>query len=234
VPPSVQDAFGMLWKSILFFVLLGALMRLMGKREIGSLSAMDLVVFIMLSETAAISIEDKRMPVWVGAVPVVALAALQTLTAYLSLKSHRVRAIVEGKPSVLVSRGRIQEQTMRSLRLNLNDLLSKLREKNVPNLADVEYAILEPSGELSVIPKAEARPVTPRDLDRKPPREGLPVALIEDGRIQRESLRMAGRDERWLREELRKQGIGDVEEVLLALVDAQGKLTVQRKEKGEA
>lgn len=219
----------MFGKAVFFFALLSALLRLMGKREIGSLSAMDLVVFIMLSETAAISIEDKKMPVWIGAVPVVTLAALQALTAYLSLKSERVRAIVEGKPSVLISRGRIQESTLRSLRLNLNDLLSKLREKNLPNIADVEYAILEPDGELSVIPKAEARPATPRDLGQRPPEDGLPIALVEDGLIQHESLRMAGKDVAWLKRELKKQGVQQVEGVLLAMLDAQGKLTVQRK-----
>ncbi len=218
-------------KSLLFYLVLVLIMRVMGKREIASLSPLDLVVTIMIADAAIIAIEEDRYPVWVGLIPVATIAAAEISLSWLMLKSMRLRAWVAGKPSVVIAHGHIVERELRSMRYNLDELLSQLRQKNIHNVADVEFAVLEPTGKLSVIPKAEKRPVQPADLGLSPPRSGLPVNLIVDGVVDDEMLRELGKSRDWLRNQLARQGIGDPAEVLLCSLDAQGQLFVQLKER---
>jgi uncharacterized membrane protein YcaP (DUF421 family) len=224
--PQGADAFAMVWKAAFFYVLLVALLRVMGKREINSLTPVDLVVFIMLSEAAIISIEDKQIPLLVGVAPVLTLAAMEMITAFLSLKFVGFRALVEGKPTVVIEHGRINPRQMARLRLNVDDLQAELRQKNLTSFDDVEFAILETSGKLSVIPKAAARPATARDVGQTGGGADLPVDLIVDGVINRDGLRAAGHDEAWLRRQL---GHLRPEDVLVCTVDRSGKLFVQPK-----
>ncbi|HVB09786.1 MAG TPA: DUF421 domain-containing protein [Bacillota bacterium] len=221
-----SDAFEMVWKSFLFYALLVALLRIMGKREISSLTAMDLVVFIMLSEAAIISIADKEIPVLIGVLPVLTLAALEMAMAFLSLKFPTFRAVVEGVPAILIDKGRLDADELAKQRMNIHDLQAELRQHNIPGLADVEFAILETSGKLSVVPKPSSRPATSQDVGKaKSPTAGLPVDLIVDGVVNRDGLQMLGHDERWLNEQL-----GGVKpaDVLVATLDSSGKLFVQR------
>ena len=234
------DAWESLWKTVLLYFLLVLLLRVTGKREIGTLSSMDLVGFILISEAALISIADDRIPLVVGLTPVLALAALEWITSYISLKDRQVRRLVVGQPSVLIEHGHINQRAMEELRYNLNDLLGALRAKNVPNIADVEFAVLETSGTLSVVPKAAARPVTaadlqalqmttPQQLGALPPAT-LPAAVVLDGEVNDQELARAGRDRAWLTQALVAQGIHGAHGILLASVDAQGTLFVQRRE----
>ena len=220
-----SDAFDMVWKSALFYVLLVTLLRVMGKREISSLTAMDLVVFIMLSESAIISIADKEIPILVGVLPVLTLSMLEMASSFLSLKLPTFRAVVEGVPAVLIHHGRLDPVEMRKQRLNIHDLQAELRRHNFASLADVEFAILETSGNLSVIPKPAARPATAKDVGKdREPTAGLPVDLIVDGLVNRDALRMVGRDERWLRQQLGRIRPRDV---LVATIDASGQIFLQ-------
>jgi len=229
-----------LWKTVFFYVLLLGLLRVTGKREVGSLNAIDLVGFIMISEAAIISIADGAIPFVVGVTPVVLLGALEWIFAYLSMKDTRVRRLVEGEPSLVVSHGRINEKILRRLRFNLSDLMSELRFRNISNIADVEFAILETSGKMSVIPRAGARWVTPDDLkalgvsQADPastlPHLALPATVVTDGEVDEDALRRAGKDRAWLDQELRNQGCpGGPAEVLVAVVDGQGQMTVQKR-----
>lgn len=227
------------WKTVFFYLLLLFLLRVTGKREIGSLNAIDLVGFIMISEAAIISIADGMIPFAVGVTPVLLLSGMEWVFAYLSLKDSRVRRLVEGEPSLLVSHGRVNERALRQLRFNLSDLMSELRYRNIANVADVEFAVLETSGKLSVVPRAGARNATPDDLktlgltQADPtatlPKPLLPATLVTDGEVDDEALQRAGRDRAWLDGELRRQGCG-VDEALLAVIDGQGQLLVQRRE----
>jgi uncharacterized membrane protein YcaP (DUF421 family) len=229
-----------LWKTTFFYFLLILLMRITGKREIGTLSAIDLVGFIMISEAALISIADNTIPVLVGLAPVLALGVLELLVPYLSLKDQRLRRLVVGQPSILVAHGRINQRAMAELRFSVADLLAELRSKNVANIADVEFAILETSGNLSVIPKTGARPVTVGDLASLSlttservaalTPAALPCTLVVDGVVDDAELHRAGRDRAWLLDALRAQGITDPGQVLLASVDGGGRVFVQRRE----
>jgi uncharacterized membrane protein YcaP (DUF421 family) len=220
-----SDAFAMVWKSVLFYVLLVLLLRVMGKREISSLTAMDLVVFIMLSEAAIISIADKEIPVLVGVLPVLTLALLEMATAFLSLKFPTFRAVVEGVPAILINKGELDANELAKQRMNIHDLQAELRQHNIPSLADVEFAILETSGKLSVVPKPDTRPATSKDVGKgKSPTSGLPVDLIVDGVVNRDVLEMLGHDDRWLQRQL---GPIRPKDVLVATVDASGKIFLQ-------
>lgn len=223
--------FSLFWRSILFYFILLAAVRLMGKREIGSLSPMDLVVAILLAELIVPPIEDPQRPVWDGVVPVATVVGLQLSLAYLCLKSEWIRTLVYGRSSVVIRDGRIVESEMRRVRYNLDDLLEQLREKGMADVADVEIAILETTGKLSVVPRSERRPLQPADVGVPVERAGVPHVLVRDGKVDENALRAIGRDRAWLSQMLAARGLRRAEDVLLASVDRKGRLFVQETDR---
>jgi len=205
------------------------LLRIMGKRQIGQLQPYELVVIIMISELAAIPMQNTSIPLINGIVPVIVLVAAEIALSYIAMKSQRARGFICGKPSVLIENARIIESEMRRVRYNINDLLEQLRLKNVPDIRDVEFAILETSGQLSVITKSEKRPVMPQDLNIAPQPENLPITLIIDGRIISENLTKANKDQKWLDNALLKAGVKSAQQILLATLDSHGQLYFQLK-----
>ncbi|MGG4342931.1 YetF domain-containing protein [Paenibacillus lautus] len=140
-------------RTILMYVVIFVTMRIMGKREIGKLSIFDLVISVMIAEIAVFVLEDVKKPIWEGLAPIAVLVAIQVVLAYIGLKNRKIRLFADGKPSILVSRGRLHRKEMAKLRYNLDDLMQQLRGKDIDSLSDVEFAILETSGQLTVIPK---------------------------------------------------------------------------------
>ena len=209
--------------ALLYLAVLVAI-RIMGKREVGELSAFDLVVAIMIAELAAMSMERLDMPLHEGLIPIFTLVFLEMLLSFLSLKSHTIRGIVDGAPSIVIANGKIVEKELRKLRYNMSDLLGQLRVKDVANIADVQYAVLETSGELSVVLKAENRPVTLADLGLPVKYEGIPTPLVFDGHIHYKNLRGLHLDEAWLLNEVRKKGIEQIADVLFASLHTDGEL----------
>lgn len=212
---------------IYFFVLLA--MRIMGKREIGKLSIFDLVVSIMIAELAVIAIEQFQEPIYYSVLPITILVITQVVIAYLSLKSQKVRNIVDGKPSIIVANGKIKEDEMRKQRYNLDDLLLQLRANKIHNLSQVEFAILEPSGRLTVIPKEEDEPITKKDLGlghiggKQNSPIHLPKILIKDGEIQEKALEEIGRNIFWLKKELKRQvGTSDPKDISICTLSGEG------------
>ncbi|MCL6593607.1 MAG: DUF421 domain-containing protein [Alicyclobacillus sp.] len=197
-------------------------LRLMGKREIGQLSVFDFVVSIMLAELTAIPMEDVRRPLWLPLLAMATLVVLQLLVAVLQLKSHRFRHWVEGRPVVLIERGQLRDQALRKSRYTLTDLLMQLREQGLSDVRDVELAVLETSGKLSVVPKPEKRPLTAGDLGVKVGPGGEPVALVVDGQVVQASLQRLGQDEIWLRKQLAQRGYPELKEVFYASLDGNG------------
>lgn len=217
-------------RTIILFAATFLLLRIMGKREIGQLQPYELVIIIMISELAAVPMEDIDIPILRGLIPIFVLAALQVTLAFVSIKSERIRGLISGKPSILIKNARIDEAEMARQRYNINDLLEQLRSKNAPNIADVEYAILETSGQLSVILKSQKRAVAPGDLQISTQYEGLPTTLIIDGHIINENMSKIGLSVGWLRGELGKLGVPDTADVLFASLDTQGNLYFQVKD----
>lgn len=215
-----------LWTALLFrtlftyfFVLLS--LRIMGKREIGKLSIFDLVVSIIIAEVSAMTLQDLKIPLWHGILVTGLLVMLQIGMSYLSLHNHRIHDLIEGKPTVLVANGEINDSEMKRTRYNMNDLLMQLREKNISTVADVEFAILETSGKLSVFPKAGQRPLTPDDLVMTAKPTVMATSLIVDGQIDDDKLAAVKRSRAWLQEQLVAQGYGSANEVFYASWDGQ-------------
>ncbi|MBL0387476.1 DUF421 domain-containing protein [Tumebacillus sp. ITR2] len=215
---------------VLFYFVILASMRLMGKREIGQLSVFDLVVSVMIAEVAAMSLESETMPIMRGVVIVSLLVVLQISMSWLTLKSVTLRSIVEGKPTLLISNGKIRDDEMRRTRYSLSDLMTQLREKDIAAVSDVEFAVLETTGKLSVFPKAEKRPVTPEDLGLQVPRTGLPLPLIVDGMVMDENLEKIGQTRFWLKGEMKKYGYSEFKKIFYCSIDNQGSLFVDPKE----
>ncbi|MCO5385835.1 MAG: DUF421 domain-containing protein [Desulfosporosinus sp.] len=213
---------------ILYIVVIIAL-RLMGKREIGQLQPFELVVILMISELAAVPSENVGVPLLSGIIPILVLLSASQTFAYISLKSERARDIICGRPSILIDRGKISEKELNRNCYNISDLLEELRLNNVPNIADVEFAILENNGQVSVFPKVQKRPTIPEDFGIEPPYEGLPLTIIMDGKLKKNYLEQSKKDLDWLKSELEKQKISQIEDVLIASLDSSGKLYVQAK-----
>ena len=217
-------------RTLILYSLVVIVLRLLGKRQIGQLQPFELVVVIMISELAAVPSENVGIPLISGIIPILVLLFAGTTLSYMSLKNEKARAILCGRPTILVDKGKILEQELAKTRYNLTDLLEQLRLKNVPNIADVEYAILETNGEVSVIPKSQKRPAIPEDFQLSPKYEGLPVPLIMDGKLHTENLRKAKVDQVWLEEEIKKQNLAGIEQVLLASIDSSGNLYIQESQ----
>jgi len=223
-----------IWAFLLRILFLYALvmvaLRIMGKREIGQLSVFDFVVSVMVAELSTVPMEDLQVPLMRSIISIAALVFLQLVVAILQLKSHRFRHWVDGEPSVLIEHGRIKEKEMRRTRYTAHDLLTQLREKGFASIADVEFAILETSGQLSVFPTGEASPLTARDAKVHVDATQIPFPLVVDGVPVQKTLQTIGRDLKWLTNEVSRRGYGTIQDVFFAEVDQTGKIYMDAKD----
>ncbi|NLJ74849.1 MAG: DUF421 domain-containing protein [Firmicutes bacterium] len=214
-------------RTVVLYTLVVVTMRVMGKRQIGQLEPFELVIAIMIAELAAVPMQDRHIPLINGFISIITLLFVQVTLSLLSLKFMGFRTVLDGKHSVVIANGIIQEKEMQKARYNLHELLEQLRVQGFYNISDVEFAILETSGDLSVIPKSQKRPVTPKDLNIDTVYEGLPTVLIMDGQVLNDGLNQACLTEAWLRTELAKFGIKSPKDVFFAVIDTEGKLFFQ-------
>jgi uncharacterized membrane protein YcaP (DUF421 family) len=219
------------FRTLFFYFAVLFVMRVMGKREMGNLSPFDLVVSIMIAELAALPIEHPEQPLLHGLLPLAVLLCAEVALSFASLKSERVRELINGTPSIIVAKGRLMEREMRRQRYTLHDLMVGLRSQGVFDLGEVEYAVLEPGGNLSVMPRAEKRPATPKDLGVAVTYQGLPLPLITDGHIHWRSVQEAGYGQEEFFKLLRQYNVGDFKAVLYAYLDGEKKFVVQLREK---
>lgn len=194
-------------RTLILYFLVILILRVMGKRQIGELSPSDLVVTILISELAAIPMQDDSIPLTHGIAPIFALLAIELLVSTLTLKSRFSRKIIVGSASILIENGIINQEEMHRLRLNLDELLEELRLKGHANIANVEIAILESNGKLSVFPSS-------------PPEETkLPITLISDGKLILSALSRANKKPDWVKKELNKHGLKSIRQVFLLQLD---------------
>ena len=216
-------------RTIILYILVVAALRFMGKRQIGQLQPSELVVAMMISELASIPLEKTQTPLISGIVPVVTLIIAEATFSFLTLKSRKIRRAISGTPTILIENGKISEQEMERLRFNIDDLMEELRANGYPNISDIEYAIIETNGQLSVIPKSNKRPLTAEDFKFNIKYEGLPFLLIADGKINTPALNDSGITKEWLEIKLKEYGIEKIEDVFIASLDTSGELFVQKK-----
>ncbi|MBO8127401.1 MAG: DUF421 domain-containing protein [Firmicutes bacterium] len=214
-------------RALVLYLTVILVMRIMGKRQVGQLQPFEFVLALLLADLAAVPMQNKEIPLINGFIPIFSLLLVQVTLAYLNLKSQRARAIICGTPSILIKDGLIQEKTLQALGYNLNDLLEQLRAAGYHNIGEVEVAILETNGNISVIPKSQYRAVRPADLRIPTKYEGLPLTIIIDGVVDHRSLKMAGLDWHWLEEQLKAKGAKDPTDVLYAVLDTEGRFFCQ-------
>ena len=207
-------------------------MRLMGKREIGQLQPFELAISIMIADLASIPMADVGIPIFNGIIPIVALLVMHLVISNINLRSINVRKIICGKPSILVYRGKIDEKVLKDEKFTINELQERLRGNNVFNVADVEYAILETSGQITVIQKPNKRTTIPEDFNIMPEYEGMSYDLIVDGKVMYENLKSLGKDYTWLEKEAKKFKIKP-NEALLMTIDGKQEIFCQAKEKNK-
>jgi uncharacterized membrane protein YcaP (DUF421 family) len=219
-------------RTVILYTIIVIAMRIMGKRQIGEMQPFELVIAILIADLAAVPMQNAGIPLLNGITPIFTLILAQLTLSYLTLKSEKVRSIVCGTPRILIENGKILEKEMRISRCNLNDLLEQLRLNNISNVNDVEFAILETCGQISVIPKSQKRALTPEDLSLTTPYEGLPVTLVMDGKVNYKNLKKTNLDAYWLKNYFREIGVKDIKSVFIASLDSNGKIFYQLKDSG--
>lgn len=216
-------------RTIILYAFILFIIRLMGKAELAEMEPFQLVVTLIIAELAALPMEDTGVALINGITALVSLLFIQVLISYISLKSEKARLFFCGKPSVLINKGIINEKELKKLRININDLLEQLRSKNVNSLDEVEYAILETNGDLNIVSKPEARPLTPKDINKFPTIEHMSLPLIIDGTVYKESLKTLNLSENWLKEQLHHSCIDSYSEILYCYIDESNTLHLHRK-----
>ncbi len=216
------------FRAIVLYILVLIVMRLMGKREIGQLQPFELAIAIMIADLASIPMTDTGVPISNGIVPILGLLVMHLLISIINLKSMKAREIICGKPRILIYRGKIDEDALKKERFTLNELQERLRDKNIVNIFDVEYAILETSGQISVIEKSNKRYTIPEDFGITPEYEGIPYDLVVDGKVMTKNLKKLKKDYKWLESEVLKFGYKP-DQALLVTIDGKGQIFSQKK-----
>lgn len=216
------------FRAIILYILVLVVMRLMGKREIGQLQPFELAISIMIADLASIPMTDTGVPITNGIIPILGLLVMHLVISIINMKSIKLRGIICGKPSILIYRGKIDEKALKRERFTINELEERLRGNNVFNLGDVEYAILETSGQITVIQKPEKRNIIPEDFNIIPEYEGIPYDLVIDGKIMHENLKIIGKDINWLKKQL-EQFKMKPEEALIVTIDGKRQIFCQKK-----
>ena len=217
------------FRSILIYIFVLIVMRLMGKREIGQLQPFELAIAIMIADLASIPMTEIGIPITNGIIPILGLLIMHLIISIINMKSIKAREIICGKPRILIYRGKIDEKALIKERFTINELEERLRGNNIMNLGDIEYAILETSGQVTVIPKPEKRNVIAEDLNITPEYEGISYDLVVDGKVMNKNLKKIGKDYNWLKKEVRKFNMNP-EEALIVTYDGKGQIFCQKKE----
>lgn len=215
---------------ILYFILMTGL-RLMGKRQIGELEPSELVLTLIISDLAAVPMQDFGIPLVNGVFPIVTLLCVSMLLSFFSLKSIRFRGLVCGYPTVIIRDGKVLQQNMARNRFTVDELLEQLRSQGYSDLTAVKYAVLETSGQVSVLPYTKDSPVTPQVMNLTSQDDvTLPVLVINDGHIMSENLSASGYDTLWLDKQLKERRLTSPRQVFFMTVDETGAVTCVAKE----
>ena len=216
-------------RSIILYILVLVVMRLMGKREISQMQPFEFVISMTIANLATIPMEEVGIPLLNGIIPILSLLLMHTVLSVINIKSIRCREIICGKPSIIIHRGKIVEKALTKESMSLNELEERLRSKGITNIGDVEYAILETNGQLSIIEKPEKRLVKTEDLNIQAEYEGIAYDLVLDGKIMYNNLRKIGKNDIWLKREVEKFGYTP-KQALIVIQNGDKSIFSQKKE----
>lgn len=217
-------------RTLILYFLVTVALRLMGKRQIGELEPSELVVTILISELAAIPMQDVTVPLFAGVVPMFCLVSIEILTSFICLKSRKARRIFNGRSAVIIRHGKLERKKMYDLRLTTDEVLETLRQNNISSPAEVKYGIIEPSGQLSYILYPKYQPVTAQMVGYEPQANGLPLIVISDGKFINGNLKILNLDKEDIEKRVKKANIPSVSDVFLMTLDDCGNQFIQRKE----
>ncbi len=218
------------FRSIILYIFLIMALRLMGKRQVGELQVTDFVSTLLLSEIAATPISDPDIPLSYAIIPITVILSIEVTSSFLANKSSWLKTVLDGRPSVLISHGKLDQKELEKTRISIEELLSQLRQKDIGSIDQVEYAILEQNGQMSVIEKMQYRNVSLSDLNIQKEEAGIAHALILDGHVSKRNLKSAKLDREWLDKHLKSRKL-TLDEIFLFSVDDSGTINIIRKEK---
>lgn len=213
-------------RTVILYLIVLFVIRIMGKAELSKMSPFQLIVVFMIAELASIPIESPDVSMITGVAAIFTLLFLQVLISFISLKSEKFKNFFSGKPSVLIDGGEINQKELKALRITINDLMEQLRIGGSPSISEVDFAVMESNGDLSIIPKAENRPLTPSDMSIGKEKEIMPVVFISDGILYKKNVQKSGWNIDRLKAELQSMGIANYTQVFLAFCDGNAKLHV--------
>lgn len=217
-------------RTILLYLLIIVGIRLMGKRQVGELEPSELVLALIIADLAAVPMQDFGIPLLAGIVPILTLLCVTMLISILSMHSITFRAVICGKPSIIVENGVIRQREMAKNRFTVDELMEELRMKGYTDISTIKYAILETNGQISILPYANQRPPTCQEMKLTPKENGLPIVLINNGRVMEQNMKSRGYDNKWLEKQLRTHGAKEPEEVYLLTADERGQVYFAPKE----
>lgn len=216
-------------RTVMIYLILTIIMRIMGKRQLGELDVGELVITIILSEIATNPITNPDRSMLEAIIPILTLASLEILTSALILKAPIFKSILSSKPAVLVARGTIDFKMMKKVRISLEELVSQVRQNGIYDLNEVDYAILEENGKMSVIPKNANRQPDKSDMKVYCPDNGIMHLVISDGSVNLHGLKIIKRDRAWLERRLARFGIA-IKDIFCMTVDDSGKVFIQKRD----
>lgn len=217
------------FRSIILYILVIFSVRLMGKRQIGELQPSELVITILVSNIATLPLEDLNIPLITGIIPILSLVCFEVIMSWAALKSKSLRKVISGTPKIIIRDGVIDQQVLKDLRFSVDDLMSSLRGCNIFNISDVQFAIVETTGKLSVYERYSSRNVTNSDLDIKGSSINPPDIIVSDGVLVERGLKATGLGAGWLRKIMTEKGV-KIEEVFLLTADSTGEYNLIKKD----
>ena len=216
-------------RAILLYLTLIAIIRMMGKRQVGEMEPSEFVVAMMVADLAAIPLEDKDIALHTGFIPMLTVMGMELVLAGLSMRSIRFRKLLCGKPVILIENGRILQDNLRKTRVTMDELSGHLREKDVLDIGSVQYAILETNGNLSVFPYAKEKPASAKEAGVQVKDQYLPITIVCDGVVLEDNLQMAGKNQAWLDRTLEEKG-ATLKQTWFLTVDKKNKVYFCKKE----
>lgn len=216
-------------RAIVLYLILIAVIRLMGKRQIGQMEASEFVVTMLVADLASIPMQDGGIPLYTGLIPILTVLSMELVLSGLSLRSITFRRLLCGKPVILVENGKIIQANLRKTRVTLDELTGHLREKDVLDIQSVQYAILETNGNLSVFPYPKYRPASAKDAGIETVEQSLPITIICDGKLLEKNLALSGKTKTWV-DKVLKSHTAAVEDTCLMTVDSNNHIFFCRRE----
>ena len=206
-------------------------MRLMGKRQLGEMELSEFVVAALIADLASHPLQDLGIPMLNGLIPIFTLFCLEVIISGVTMKSIKLRGLLYGKPSIIINHGKINQEEMKKNRFTADELTEELRTQSVMDISTIEYAILETNGQLNIVLTPGNRPVTAAQMNVQTEDTGYTAIVVSDGRVLRSILRLMGRDENWLKKQLKSAGIDKPGDVFLMMANGADHIYVARKEK---